>query len=173
MNHSVYKNGQICTNSWTIFARNEVDFEQGDHLFDFGDFLALAEQGALPSSAQVRLAVKVNVGDEVEKLGPWLEKLSMIAVDFPAFSDGRGFSSARLLREQLGYKGEIRATGHYILDQISLMQRCGIDSFLLENPHLQAALEKGHLNEVRLYTQPAIGSESKAQNARPWLRKAN
>ena len=55
-----------------------------------------------------------------------------IAVDFPAFTDGRGYSSARMLRSRLGYKGEIRAVGDVMRDQMFLMSRCGIDSFAVK-----------------------------------------
>ena len=48
---------------------------------------------------------------------------------FPAFTDGRAFSQARLLRQRFGYKGEIRATGNVLRDQYAFMQRCGFDAF--------------------------------------------
>lgn len=55
----------------------------------------------------------------------------MIAVNFPAFTDGRGFSSARLLRERYGYKGEIRAIGDVLRDQLFFMRRCGFDAYAI------------------------------------------
>jgi uncharacterized protein (DUF934 family) len=53
----------------------------------------------------------------------------LIAIHFPVFSDGRGYSLARILREQMGYKGELRAIGDVLRDQLFLMRRCGFDSF--------------------------------------------
>ena len=53
----------------------------------------------------------------------------VIAINFPKFVDGRGFSLARLLRERYGYQGEIRATGEIIRDQLYLLQRCGFNAF--------------------------------------------
>ncbi len=58
-----------------------------------------------------------------------LSRFSLIALDFPAFKNGRGYSSARLLRQRYGFAGEIRAVGDVLRDQIAFMARCGIDSF--------------------------------------------
>lgn len=60
------------------------------------------------------------------------DKLPLIAVDFPAFTDGRGYSTARMLRSRLHYKGEIRAIGDVMRDEMFLMSRCGIDSFAVK-----------------------------------------
>lgn len=71
-----------------------------------------------------------------------LEQLPLIAVDFPKFADGRGYSSARLLRDRLGYEGELRAVGDVLRDQLFYMFRCGITSFALkEGKDIQAALD--------------------------------
>ena len=56
-------------------------------------------------------------------------RLPVIAIDFPQFTDGRGYSHARLLRERYGYTGEIRAIGDVLRDQLFFMQRCGFDAF--------------------------------------------
>ncbi len=61
-----------------------------------------------------------------------LQKVPLIAVDFPAFTDGRGYSSARMLRSRLGYKGELRAIGDVMRDEMFLMSRVGIDSFAVK-----------------------------------------
>lgn len=60
------------------------------------------------------------------------DKAALIAVDFPAFTDGRGYSTARMLRSRLHYKGEIRAVGDVMRDEMFLMSRCGIDSFAVK-----------------------------------------
>lgn len=69
-----------------------------------------------------------------------LDALPLIAVDFPAFADGRGFSYARELREQMGYQGEVRAIGAFMRDQLFMLQRCGCNSFALEGFDLEDAL---------------------------------
>lgn len=60
-----------------------------------------------------------------------LEMLSHIAVNFPKFADGRGYTIARRLRQRLGYPGELRAIGDVLRDQLFYMQRCGFDAFAL------------------------------------------
>jgi uncharacterized protein (DUF934 family) len=69
--------------------------------------------------------------DEPEILDGKVNELPLIAVNFPRFVDGRGYSIARLLRERFGYAGELRAIGDVLLDQLQFMKRCGFDSFVL------------------------------------------
>jgi uncharacterized protein (DUF934 family) len=73
-------------------------------------------------------AVRVEPGDDVRALLPQLGQLSLVEIAFVKFRDGRGYSSARILREA-GYKGELRAQGDVLVDQIAFMRRCGFDSF--------------------------------------------
>ena len=71
---------------------------------------------------------------------PHLDRLTLIEVAFPKFRDGRGYSSARILREA-GYAGELRAQGDVLVDQIAYMKRCGFDSFAPEKPLNNADVE--------------------------------
>ena len=73
-------------------------------------------------------AVRIEPGDDARVLLPFLDRLALVEVNFPAFGDGRGYSSARILREA-GYTGELRAVGAVLIDQLSHMRRCGFDSF--------------------------------------------
>ncbi|QUS41414.1 DUF934 domain-containing protein [Tardiphaga alba] len=66
---------------------------------------------------------------DLDDLVPYLDGLSVVALVFPTFRDGRAYSQARLLRERYGYKGELRATGQVLRDQFVLMLRAGFDSF--------------------------------------------
>lgn len=74
------------------------------------------------------LAVRIEPGDEARDLIPHLDRVKLVEVNFPAFGDGRGYSSARILREA-GYEGELRAVGDVLVDQLAYMRRCGFDSF--------------------------------------------
>jgi uncharacterized protein (DUF934 family) len=78
-------------------------------------------------------AVRVEPSDDARELLPHLDRLRLIEVNFPAFTDGRGYSSARVLREA-GFDGEIRAVGEVTVDMLSHMRRCGIDAFAPETP---------------------------------------
>ena len=118
-----------------------------------------AESIALPSTAQLLpLAVWLARRDEILKSGiphgVWLDTdegpesidgdlghFAVIGVNFPKFTDGRGYSTARLLRERYGFHGEIRAVGDVLQDQLYFMKRCGIDAYALrEDKDLSAAL---------------------------------
>lgn len=76
-------------------------------------------------------AVRLEAGDDARALIPHLDQIGLIEVSFPSFRDGRGYSSARILREA-GYRGELRAQGDVLVDQIRFMRRCGFDSFAPE-----------------------------------------
>ncbi|WP_339824095.1 DUF934 domain-containing protein [uncultured Parasphingorhabdus sp.] len=78
-------------------------------------------------------AVRIEAGEDARLLLPFLDRLSLIEVDFPTFGDGRGYSAAQILRES-GYTGELRASGDVLLDQISHMRRCGFDAFAPNSP---------------------------------------
>ena len=73
-------------------------------------------------------AVRIEPGDDTRELLPHLQRLALVEVNFPAFGDGRGYSSARMLREA-GYAGELRAVGDVLVDQLAYMRRCGFDAF--------------------------------------------
>ena len=78
-------------------------------------------------------SVRIEAGDDVRLLIPALDRVRLVEIDFPKFRDGRGFSSARILREA-GYNGEIKATGDVLLDLLWFMRRCGFDSFAPDSP---------------------------------------
>jgi uncharacterized protein (DUF934 family) len=77
----------------------------------------------------MRLGVWLEPEDEVEALEGRLDEIDLVALAFPKFRDGRAFTSARLLRERLGFTGEVRAVGDVLLDQAGFMVRCGFDAF--------------------------------------------
>ncbi|MEJ6595601.1 DUF934 domain-containing protein [Parasphingorhabdus sp.] len=78
-------------------------------------------------------AVRIEAGEDARQLLPFLDRLSLIEIDFPVFGDGRGYSAAQILRES-GYTGELRASGDVLLDQLAYMRRCGFDAFAPDSP---------------------------------------
>ena len=78
-----------------------------------------------------RLGVRLEPADDPALLAADLPRLDLIAVNFPSFTDGRGYSTARLLRERHGYQGELRAIGDVFRDQLFYLSRVGFDAFLL------------------------------------------
>lgn len=113
------------------------------------------------------LAVRIEPADDVAELVKYLDKISIITVHFPMFSDGRAFSHASLLRDRHEYKGEIRAFGHVLLDQIPLMLRCGITSFEVSDEPTIRHLEEGHLPGIDHHYQPSMNTPLKA-NSYSW-----
>ncbi|MEH6543639.1 MAG: DUF934 domain-containing protein [Porticoccaceae bacterium] len=84
----------------------------------------------------------LNSDDEPELLSEIIPKLPCIAVNFAAFTDGRGFSLARLVRERYNYQGELRAIGSFLTDQLYYLKRCGFNTFeLADNVELDTALK--------------------------------
>lgn len=90
-------------------------------------------------------AVRIEPGEDARALLPHIDRIRLVEVTFPAFTDGRGYSSARILREA-GYTGELRASGDVLVDQLGHMRRCGFDSFAPASPldptDAKAALER-------------------------------
>lgn len=76
-----------------------------------------------------------------EDLGPFIDQLALIAINFPKFVDGRGYSYARILRDRFNYQGELRAIGDVLHDQLFYLKRCGFDSFAVrEDKDIEAAI---------------------------------
>ena len=75
---------------------------------------------------------KTKLGEDVRELAPYLDMLSIIAIDFPVYRNGRGYSDARILREEMGFDGELRAIGEVLFDQWSFMARCGFTAFEID-----------------------------------------
>lgn len=106
-------------------------------------------------SHPAQIGVALAAGEFAEEIEEDLSHLALVQLSFPSFADGRAFSTARALREHHGFKGEIRATGDVLLDQIHYMLRCGIDAFQVTNEPTIRRLREGRLAGVDLFYQPA------------------
>lgn len=106
-------------------------------------------------------AVRIEPGDDARALIPSLDRVALVEVAFPAFRDGRGYSTARILREA-GYEGELRAEGDVLVDQIPFMRRCGFDSFAPAAPidatTLQRSLDRYDHHYQKAADHPGIGA---------------
>jgi len=91
----------------------------------------LSHRARLRQSSTV--GVWLDSEEDPEALAADIPGLPRIGINFPTFMDGRGFSTARLLRERYGFIGELRAIGHIIPDQLFYLRRCGFDSFQLDD----------------------------------------
>lgn len=129
--------GVVAENNWTVLEQPIEAIPAGDILVPLSYWLEhrgeLSQQTAL-------VGVWLDSDEEVEVLENDLSQLPVVALNFPKFVDGRGFSSARLLRDRYDYQGEIRAIGNVIQDQLFMLQRCGFTQFsLAPEVDLQAA----------------------------------
>ena len=102
-------------------------------------------------------AVRLEPDDDARALLPHLGRIALIEIAFPKFRDGRGYSSARILREA-GYTGELRAEGDVLVDQIGFMRRCGFDSFAPARPLDMAAVERALARFAHVYQPAADGA---------------
>jgi phosphoadenosine phosphosulfate reductase len=118
------------------------------------------------------LGLLLEPDDRIEDFAGELHRFSSIAIAFPAFTDGRGYSTARLLTERLGYKGEVRAIGDVLADQIAYMWRCGVNALVVTNGATKKALEKGGLATVSVFMQPMVSGVEVPVGTRPFLRRA-
>ncbi len=136
-------------------------------------WIALSEDDPLPKSSPILvsladwqnrraeiiarggpLGVSLASDESADQLADDLSHLTLIAISFPSFGDGRGFSTARLLRERYGYSGELRAAGYVIRDQVTFLKRCGFDAFEFSDKASVAPWEKVE-REISVQYQPA------------------
>jgi len=85
------------------------------------------------AAAGATLGICLEPADEPAAIVPFFDRIELVAVRFPAFTDGRGYSTARLLRQRHGWKGEMRAVGDVLRDQMFYLARCGFDTFDLKD----------------------------------------
>ena len=126
--------------------RLRTDAPVADPAVPFASFGAQSNAGA----------VRLEPGDDARALIPFLAQLRLIEVNFPAFTDGRGLSAARILREA-GYAGELRAVGDVLVDQLAALRRCGFDCFSPDAPMNAADAEAALARWPQVYQAVADG----------------
>jgi uncharacterized protein (DUF934 family) len=133
----IIKDKHIIEDSWTHIADSD-EITDGDITVSLSRW---TKEKAELSNHQGNIGIRISPADTVEDIATDLKNVKLIAVEFPAFTDGRAFSHARLLRSRYGYEGEIRAIGNYMPDQVFYLTRVGVNAFQLENPEqLELAL---------------------------------
>ena len=134
------KHGALIQDNWQLLERGSI----GALPFS-GDVIVPLELWASESDALSfrigRIGVWLEADADPEAIAPDLARFDLIAVRFASFTDGRGYSIARLLRERHGYRGELRAIGDVLHDHLTFMAQCGFDAFALrEDQDPQEAL---------------------------------
>ena len=130
---TLIKERRIVADTWRLLSRGPQGElpeapPQGDVIVPLALWLARREVFlAYPG----KLGVWLDASEGPEAIAADLQRFAVIAVNFPKFGDGRGYSIARLLRERYGYTGELRAIGDVLHDHLHFMKQCGFDAFVL------------------------------------------
>jgi uncharacterized protein (DUF934 family) len=125
----IIKQRKIVDDAYVHVADNAELPETGDVIVSLERYREL--RAALQSRG-TRVGVRLRSDQEAKELADLLPDLALVAVEFPGFKDGRGYTTARLLRERFGFRGELRAVGDVLRDQLFYMERCGFDSYELK-----------------------------------------
>ena len=154
--NTLIRNGQIVEDGWQWIDADEA--LPAARLETGGRFLLplalwLAHRESLDPA---RAGVWLGPDDELEPVLPWLADIPLIAIRFPVFTDGRGYSLARLLRSRHGYTGELRAVGDVLRDQLAHMRQCGFDAFAVRADKSLTDALKGLAGLSVLYGRSAI-----------------
>ncbi len=165
----LYKNRAEVEDNWQIVA------DDAPVPADVPVVLSLKRWRAEKAALETRnapIGLQIDPGSDWRDVVADLPRFPLIVVTIPKYADGRAFSIARLLRERDGYRGEIRASGIYIIDQVPYMMRVGIDALLTSDPLVIKAFKDGVWPEVPHYLQPAFDHGTEVpEGTRPWVRK--
>lgn len=152
----------------TIVEDSLVHVPDGTDLPAVGDITVGVDRyrelrGTLASRAG-RVGVLLRPGQEAKLIADLVPELSLIAIEFPAFKDGRGYTTARLLRERFGFRGELRAVGDVLRDQLFFMERCGFTAFELKaGKDIEGAL--------KAFEEFSVTYQGAADDPRPMFRR--
>jgi uncharacterized protein (DUF934 family) len=122
----ILKNTEVVSDNWILLDETAESLPTGNVLLSYEQWQNFADQLSNHSGS---LGVWLEGHAEIEQIIEPLLDLPLITINFPKFADGRGFSSARLIRERYNYSGELRAIGGFIRDQLYLLKRCGFNAF--------------------------------------------
>lgn len=147
----IIKDNQITDDSWEYVPDN-TDLRNGDITVSLNH---LKENNKALFGRTGKLGVRLTPSDSATAIAEFLPNLSLIELYFPELADGRLFSHAWLLRNRYGYKGEIRACGHFLPDQVFYLSRVGVNSFYPENTEDLSSTLAG-LKDFSVNYQPSV-----------------
>jgi uncharacterized protein (DUF934 family) len=123
------KDRALADDRWTLLREADAALPAGPVVVPLATWKA--QRGALVARGDV--GVWLAPAEDPADLAGDVAALPLVAVDFPQFSDGRGYSTARLLRQRYGFKGELRAIGDVQRDQLAYLVQCGFDAFAIRD----------------------------------------
>jgi len=146
---SIIINRKLQSNQWSHPADDEP-LTSGDVTLTLKRWL---EERESLGGYDGRIGIRLLPGDAPEDVAPCLDDVELIALEFDKFTEGRGYSQAYLLRERVGYRGELRALGAR-RDHVAYMERCGINAFEPAAPDTAEDLLRG-FDEITVRYQPS------------------
>jgi uncharacterized protein (DUF934 family) len=146
------KDGAEIENVWLFLDQDREEELKPDQAVTL-PLARFLEQAESLAGRNAPVGVRLVPEDDPSHLEPFLEWIQLVEVSFPKYTDGRGYSQAQLLRRRHGYRGELRAVGHVLRDQIFYMNRSGFDAYETARADLPSVLQA--LNEFRDAYQPA------------------
>jgi uncharacterized protein (DUF934 family) len=149
------KNGEEVENIWT-FIDPETELPSSGCITV--PLAKLTEDAPRLLARNQQIGVRLTPAEDPHDLAPFLDRIALIEIDFPKYTDGRGYSQAQLLRRRLGYAGELRAVGHVLRDQILYMNRSGFDAYQTSRADLPNVVKA--LEEYSAYYQPAADGQT-------------
>lgn len=152
--------GSAVTDTWR-HAADESELAGDDPVFVSLDLWRTHRDRLEGRQVGLRLANDQSPAEINEDIG----RFAAIALEFPAFKDGRALSAARLLRERLGYTGEVRAVGQVLIDQALFMQRCGFDAFEVAEGEDPESWQRA-LSQFSVFFQPTGDGRASAISRR-------
>ncbi len=153
----IIRERQIVEDGWQHVGDTDVLPASGDVIVSLVRWQREGE--VLRGRAGGRVGVRLPNDRPVSEIAPDLPQLPLVAIEFPKYRDGRGMSLARLLRQRYGFRGEIRAVGNVLRDQMAYMERCGFDAYeLTSGKSLESALEA--FGEISVTYQDAVDPRS-------------
>ncbi len=102
------------------------------------------------------LGLIIKPTESAEDVAPLLDRVSVVSLEFQNFMDGRGFSQARIIREELGFDGELRASGQFIRDQLLYLKRCGFTAFAFDDESVNVEAAVCSLNDFTEHYQAGV-----------------
>lgn len=136
MPNKIIKDGAIIDDNWQLLGKDATSIPAYAAILPYSLWLANKDQ--LPTDGSV--GIWLDSDEPASLIADSLDSFAVIAINFPAFADGRGFSYGRELRETHKYTGELRAIGEFMRDQLYYLQRCGFNAFALQTGDLEAAV---------------------------------
>jgi uncharacterized protein (DUF934 family) len=169
---ALFIGGTFTQDSWRHVEPAEELPTSGQILMSVDDWLRRAPlRPHLPAGrSNIAFGLALEPDDSVEDIVPDLPHLGLVVLSIPKFTDGRAYSMARLIRGRFGFKGQLRATGDVLFDQLQLMTRCGFDAFEITDTATIRLLKSGRGPDMHLFYQPGVDPEAPA-GARPWTRQ--